>query len=425
MSKINVLVFPDGEINSIELHDALSTCVNIDLYGASSIERHGKYVFKNHISGVPKISDSNFYDKFNEIINKYNIDIVIPTHDTVVLEFIRNADKINAKVMGGNLETAEICRSKKKTYSLFKNCAFTPKTYTTDKNVEFPLFVKPDEGQGAKGTIIINSESELSSVDFDANVVCEYLPGEEMTVDCLTDKNGVLSVISPRSRQRVLGGVCTQGKTEQLTSEIENIANEINDRMSFRGLWYFQIKRDRHSKFKLLEVSCRCAGTMCLTRARGINLPLLSVYVTMGYDIEVTPNPYSVKMDRTLISRYEIDYDYKSVYFDLDDTLIVDNKVNLNAIRFIYQCKNNNTPIYLLTKHAKTVDDTLKIHSVDKGLFEKIIHIEDSDNKSKYIKDASPILIDNAFAERKEVYGSLHIPVFDVDAIEVLLDWRN
>ena len=45
MPKINVLVFPAGEVNSIELHDALSTCVNIELFGASSINRHGEYVF--------------------------------------------------------------------------------------------------------------------------------------------------------------------------------------------------------------------------------------------------------------------------------------------------------------------------------------------------------------------------------------------
>ena len=34
--KIRVLVFPAGEINSIELHDALSSNVNVELFGASS-----------------------------------------------------------------------------------------------------------------------------------------------------------------------------------------------------------------------------------------------------------------------------------------------------------------------------------------------------------------------------------------------------
>ncbi len=49
VEKINVLIFPAGEINSVELHDALSTCVNIKLYGASSVERHGKYIFENSV----------------------------------------------------------------------------------------------------------------------------------------------------------------------------------------------------------------------------------------------------------------------------------------------------------------------------------------------------------------------------------------
>lgn len=425
MPVINVLIFPDGEINSVELHDALSTCVNINLFGASSIERHGRYIFKNHISGLPKITDTQFYKKFNEILTRHKIDVVIPTHDTVVLEFIKNSYRINAKVMGGDFETVEICRSKKKTYHKFNDCSFIPTVYNspTDK-IFYPVFIKPDEGQGAKGTLKVASFNELKEVNFEDNVVCEFLPGEELTIDCLTDKNGNLMIASPRSRQRVLGGVSTQGKTEALTDEIKHIATTLNNRLKFKGLWYFQIKKDQKGIFKLLEISSRCAGSMCLTRAKGLNLPLLSVYVTMGYDIKVLCNTYNVKMDRTLISRYEIDYDYKSVYFDLDDTLIVDNKVNLNAIRFLYQCKNKDIPVYLLTKHANTVEHTLQNHSIDKSLFRRIIHLNEHEEKSYFITDIRPILIDNAFSERLEVNNALKIPVFDVDNIEVLLDWR-
>lgn len=68
--KIGVLVFPAGEINSIELHDALSTCVNIRLFGASSVDRHGEFIFKNYISGIPTISDSSFLTVFNNIIDE-------------------------------------------------------------------------------------------------------------------------------------------------------------------------------------------------------------------------------------------------------------------------------------------------------------------------------------------------------------------
>src|SRR5574344_1852316 len=116
MSKINVLIFPAGEINSIELHDALSTCVNIEVFGASSIDRHGEYVFKNYISGLPMISAPDFFEKFNSLLQNKRIDVIFPTHDTVATFFADNADKINAKLICADKKTSEICRDKKKTY---------------------------------------------------------------------------------------------------------------------------------------------------------------------------------------------------------------------------------------------------------------------------------------------------------------------
>ena len=69
MSKTNVLIFPAGEINSVELHDALSHNVNINVFGCSSADRHGGDIFKNYKSGLPNIFEDNFINKFNELIN--------------------------------------------------------------------------------------------------------------------------------------------------------------------------------------------------------------------------------------------------------------------------------------------------------------------------------------------------------------------
>ena len=60
MSKVNVLIFPAGEINSIELHDALSHNVNVEVFGCSSSDRHGGYVFKNYRADVPNIAQDDF-----------------------------------------------------------------------------------------------------------------------------------------------------------------------------------------------------------------------------------------------------------------------------------------------------------------------------------------------------------------------------
>lgn len=424
MTKINVLIFPAGEINSIELHDALSTCVNIELYGASSIDRHGEYVFKNYISGLPMICESDFIEKFNKILSEKRIDVVFPTHDSIAEFFAENEEKINAKIVCADKTTAEICRDKQKTFELFKNEVFCPQIYSDFKNL--PVFIKPKKGQGTVGAKLIQTNNDIpKDINLNDYVICEYLPNKEYSVDCLTDKNGKLKAVLPRSRKRLMAGVCVAGQNEELTQEINNIAESINKKLKFKGLWYFQIKKDINGVFKLLEISTRCAGTMCLSRAQGINLPLLSVYVTMGYDVDAFKNPYNVIIDRTLISRYKINYEYDTVYFDFDDTLIINNQVHLPSISFLYQCKNQNKKIVLLTRHENDLYKTMEKFAISKDLFSKIIHLNFNDKKTKYINPEKAIFIDNAYQERKLVHDEFNIPVFDVEGIEVLADWRN
>lgn len=421
---IKVLIFPAGEINSIELHDALSTCVNIEVWGASSIERHGRYVFENYIPNLPMINDNNFFQCFNDIINKYSIDVIFATHDTVVDFLVKNQDKIHAKIAGGDVFTVETCRSKSKTYNLFKEYDFVPVVYTCPyNNILFPVFAKPDKGQGAVGTKVINSINEIPHID--DYVLCEYLPGKEYTIDCITDKDGILRGAFPRIRNRIMAGVAVAGKTLPQSDKITQIAKTINSKLKFKGMWYFQLKEDINGNLKLLEISARASGTMCLTRMRGVNLPLLTAYTMMDYPISVVENSVNITMDRTLISRYEMDYQFSTVYLDFDDTVIVKNKINKNILRFIYQCNEKNIDIILITKHNKDINNTLEQYKIHKNLFKNIIVLNENDDKCNYINPKKAIFIDNMYKERKSIYDKYNIPVFDVDNVELLLDWKN
>lgn len=426
-SKIGVLVFPAGEINSIELHDALATCVNIRLVGASSVERHGEFIFENYIPNMPLISEENFVQELNKLILQEKIDIVIPTHDDVALFFAENKDKILAKVLTQDYETAIVCRDKRETYKMFEDLDFCPKTY--QKIEGFPVFLKPRKGQGSVNAKRIDNIHDIDyGIDLSQYVICEYLPGEEITVDCFTDYEGKLRCVMPRTRERVMAGVSVRSTKQQLTKEIESIAHQINQRLHFIGLWYMQLKKNNDEKWKLLEISTRCAGTMCLTRATGLNLPLLSVYSILGNKVDVFANDFEVQVDRTLISRYKTNLEYECVYIDLDDTILIGGKVHLPAIWYLYQCKNKGIEVILLTRHSSdhvdSVKEVLHKNSISVNLFSGIIEIDFDVPKYKVIEKRNSIFIDNAFEERKMVHGKLGIPVFDVDGFEVLMDWR-
>ena len=155
-------------------------------------------------------------------------------------------------------------------------------------------------------------------------------------------------------------------------------------------------------------------------RAFGVNLPLLSLYNSDNIKVDIIKNSYTCQMDRALCSSYRIEYDYNYIYIDLDDVLVQNSKVNYMVLAFIYKALNENKKIILLTRHSNNPIMTLEKYKIF-NLFDEIIHIQDGNNKSNYIKHEDSIFIDDSHRERKDVYVKKRIPVFDVNMIDTLM----
>lgn len=418
----NVLVFPCGSEIGLEIHRSLEYSKEFNLYGASSIKDHGSFVYENYIPNIPFFNEANFIKEINKIIEKYKIDFIFPAHDDVILELIKNKEKIKAQIITSSLETCEICRSKKKTYTYFKNKIKTPIVYgEVDTIKKYPVFVKPDIGQGSKGAQLISSKEELLIImkKDPSIIIMENLPGKEYTVDCFTDSSGKLKFIQARERRRIFNGISANSKPI-ISSTIKKIGEIINKNLTFNGVWFFQLKQNNKNQLVLLEIAPRVAGTMALCRMQGVNLPLLSLYNKMGLNVEIFKNKFQIEIDRSLCSKYKTNIKYKNVYIDLDDTLIIKNKINTSVIKYIYQCKNEGKKIYLITKHKYNLKKTLKKYMIPDIIFNKIIHLKMNENKYSFIQNNS-IFIDDSFSERQEVYKQIKIPVFSLDTIEILL----
>ena len=81
----NVLVFPCGSEIGLEINRALKYSKHFKVFGASSVNDHGKFEFDNYADGVPNVSDDNFIDHINYLVKQYNIDFIFPAHDSVVV----------------------------------------------------------------------------------------------------------------------------------------------------------------------------------------------------------------------------------------------------------------------------------------------------------------------------------------------------
>lgn len=421
----NVLVFPAGEMNAAEIHASLAHQVNVRVFGASSVERLGHHLFARYSNDLPLINDPTFLEAFNALLKEWEIDVIIPTHDSVVTYLVDVSEQLSAKLLAPDRETANACRDKRLCYELFLDQPFTPVTYGPQAPLDFPVFVKPAKGQGSVGARLVTNANDAKTIEWDQEVVCEYLPGEEVTVDCFTDQHGALQVAFARVRERTLGGISVAGRRLKEVPEIQRMAETINDRLAFLGMWYFQAKRSVSGDWKLLEISARGAGSQCLTRAAGINLPLLSVYAAIGREVGIQRQGYDVRVDRLLANRYDVDFEYEVVYIDFDDTITSGDGVNADIMRLLYQWRNDGKTIHLITRHAHKLDETLKSLCIASSLFARIIHIRDGKPKADFIDPNGAIFIDNAFSERQAVFDQHKIPVLDVETTEILQHWKS
>lgn len=426
--KKNVLVFPCGSEIGLEIHTAVSSSTHFELYGGSSVDDHGKFVYQNYIDGIPDVDHFDFVNKINEIIDKYNIDLILPAHDSVILKLAQESDRGNlkCKVVTSAIETCEISRSKLKTYQYFQDSIAVPKLYNSSADIEeseLPVFLKPDVGQGSKGTQLATTIEDIEFyVKKDPTLlIMENLPGKEYTVDCFTDKSGELLFSKGRERVRISNGISVNSRVVE-DERFEKIANTINQKLSFRGVWFFQVKENKDGELVLMEIAPRIAGTMALTRCRGVNLALLSLFDALDYDIAVFENDNdNLIIDRALQNSYQHDIQYQHVYIDLDDLVIFEGKINPRVIAFVFQCLNKNITLHLITRHKADLDETLKKFRIS-GIFDDIIWVKEGQEKHDFINEKDAIFIDDSYAERKKIHDNCHIPTFDAHMLESLIE---
>ncbi len=424
--KKKVLVFPCGSEIGLEIYNSLRYSAHFEVFGGSSVDDHGMYVYTNYIGNIPSVDSPNFIEKINEIVKTNDIDFLIPAHDSVVLKFAQESDagRLRCPVLTSPSETCAISRSKLKTYEKFKDILPTPKVFASSSVQlnDLPLFLKPDVGQGSKGTHLAKAIEDIAFYikKEPSLLVLEYLPGKEYTVDCFTDKDGRLRFCEGRERIRVMNGISVNAVTVE-DNRIGELAQKINSTLKLRGVWFFQVKENKGGDLILMEFAPRVAGTMALVRSKGVNLVLLSLFDAMGYEVDVFENSYEITIDRALDNKYRHNLDYQHVYLDFDDLVILGGKVNPAVMAFVYQCMNKKIKVHLLTRHREDLELSLRKYKLN-GIFDELIWVKDGEEKHDYIKEKNAIFIDDSFAERKKVHQVNGIPVFDAHMIEALIE---
>lgn len=422
--KKRVLVVPAGTEIAHEVIESLRFSKFWDVYGGNSVKDHSEILLKDRCHFVPFVIDPNFVSSVQDLVTKLKIDFVIPAHDEALFRLAGRID--GAIVAGPSPDLGEILKLKSSTIAKLRGVVPAPQIYAPGEET-FPVFCKPDRGQGSRGIKMVDDPDELHRMRAaEGNlIVQELLTGEEVTVDCFSDPSSRVLFASARRRVRTTGGISVRSRSVD-DAEFPPLASRISEGLQLTGAWFFQMKRGADGHYKLLEVANRIAGSSGFQRVRGINFMDAWLHQLSGQTVTFQP-PADIDFvyDRALYVKTVVRSHVNALYVDFDDTLILDgSKLNHRLVGMLYGAKyNKQKKIILLTRHDGIVEEKLATFGLS-ALFDEIIHLQRGEKKSDSVEGAHAIFIDDSYRERADVAetcGAIAIGPESLDLVEGIL----
>lgn len=255
---------------------------------------------------VPSIYDENYINAISTIIQEENIQAIISLNDLELPILSANRDqleRLGAQVIISPENVIDICFDKWKTYHFFKaNDINTPLTFINirmakeaikNKELKFPLIVKPRWGSASIGIDIVHTEQELdlsyrlqhlkvsrsilgkiSASDSENSILIqEKLNGEEYGVDILNNLAGEYygSFVRKKLAMR-------SGETDKAVSIVDialsNVAEKVGRATKHIGNMdcdFFVVD----GKVYYLEMNPRFGGGYPFSHEAGINTPAI------------------------------------------------------------------------------------------------------------------------------------------------------
>jgi carbamoyl-phosphate synthase large subunit len=153
-------------------------------------------------------------------------------------------------------------------------------------DLNFPLVLKPDIGQGSYNVHIVNDVSEFRFFygKIENPVIQQYVLGHHYTMDCFCDLTGQLKVCVPRKRLIVEGG--SSIVSEIVNDEpIQELAYSLSNKITITGPWNFQVIMDRTGYF-ITDINPRIAGGLVYSIIAGVLFQKYIVDSLLGISIQ-------------------------------------------------------------------------------------------------------------------------------------------
>ena len=276
---------------------------------------------------VPQRESPDFLERLMEILAQEKCSVIYPlsTFDQEYFAAQRNFfEGNNIRVVVSDLRSVETANDKLKLYELCRQAGIRVADYVPLHNTSsletalqelgypgLPVVFKLSRGTAARGLAVIrqgasifesihrsNGPAQMSAEElphtlahmaWSGAILCEYLPGDEYSVDVLSWKGEpLMSVV--RKRYAASGGLALHAEVvdDPIVRRLaETVVRELN--LSYTS--NIQIRRNRQDVPCLMEVNPRIPGTIGLTVQAGVNMPAFALELALGKEV---PSRFSI-----------------------------------------------------------------------------------------------------------------------------------
>ena len=296
-NKKTILVSGASGIVGYGVLKSLQQIEGLKLIGTSIYETSPANYFSDIFEIAPNTNSNDYFDWLLNIIDKYQIDMIIPTIEIDMIAWNKNRDLLEKRtnVLLNNKTLIELCEDKWLFYKELEknNSKYAIPTYlSVPENIKFPFLIKPKRGFASQGIIIIKDEQTLEqNLDkIGTTHMVQPIIGsidEEYTVSAFFDKESKLLAFMSLKRK-----LSKEGYTEiAQTIEIDGIKTaliELAEIFKPVGPTNFQFRKD-NNYLKLLEINPRISSATSIRAAFNYNESKMSIDYFLNNIIPTQP----------------------------------------------------------------------------------------------------------------------------------------
>ena len=285
--KINILVTGVGAVIGYGIIESLrATSLDCNVVGTDIYpENYGRYICDTFIQ-VPYTSEISYKEIIDDIISKYQIDLIFPGIEQDVFFFSKCRESIKTKIVLNNAALIDLSKDKFAMYNFLKEKEYEDiiPTYLNLSHEDaklilgLPYIIKPKQSYASKGFHIINNDEMYKKFKkvIDNNTLFQPYIGtndDEYTVSLFGDGKG--SYIDSYILRRYLSSA---GASEKAFSiKYDNIITKSVDKLVKifmpEGPTNMQFRKSDNNVF-LLEINPRISSACSIRSKFGYNEPL-------------------------------------------------------------------------------------------------------------------------------------------------------